>query len=127
METIVVNIGMGLLQGIIAAAIGYFANLKLEPFDIQKFTKMLIIGTIIGGIVGISGVDFDTSLDILSAKIGVPEEVLSIGIMTGVTMLAEKLISLIWRRSLDIKNYLSPESPPCDPTTPVTETPVITP
>lgn len=101
-ESILVNIGYGLIYGAISAGIGYFASGSIEAFDKIKFFKTVLIGLLIGAVVGISGVDLDESSKIIGNTIGLDYLAVKSGVMIAVTMLVNKLANLIWNRGTEV-------------------------
>jgi ABC-type xylose transport system permease subunit len=57
--TIATGISVGLLVGLVTALLGYFKSEKPENFDGKKFALTLLIGVIVGGIAGGSGLSYD--------------------------------------------------------------------
>jgi uncharacterized membrane protein len=57
--TVVMGVFAGLVIGLITALLGYFKNEKPENFDPKKFVLTLLIGVIVGGVAGGSGLSYD--------------------------------------------------------------------
>ena len=95
---ILIGIGKGLVFGAIAGGLGYIKNETWESFDPYKFTKVLIIGGVVGGIAG-TGTSLSEASAIIGTEFGFPAEVVEAFIMTGIVSLANYVVKIIARRT----------------------------
>lgn len=100
---ILVGIGKGIVYGAIAAGIGYFKTQNsegdLDNFDPKKFTQTVIIGMFIGGIAG-SGSSMDDASNMIGTEFGIAPEIVKTFIMTSITLIADEIVKVVWRRFL---------------------------
>lgn len=96
-EKIVINVLKGLIYGGIAAGVGYLKNEDWETVDLKKATKTVIIGGILGGIAG-SGTPLVEYSYQFGTEFQIPGEVVYTFAMTSLTMFADQMVKLIWRK-----------------------------
>lgn len=85
MEAILVNVGIGILSSVFIAGAGYFKAREEENFDVAKFGKTLILGAVVGGIVGYTGM--------------APDAVVALPLYAGISTFVENLIKGVLRRN----------------------------
>lgn len=92
---ILIGILRGLIYGALAAGIGMAKNEPWESLDKQKLAKTIIIGSILGGVAsaGITDAQWDSF-----AEVGLPAEALKAVVLTAITMFADQVVKIIWRR-----------------------------
>ena len=89
-ETILIGIGAGVANGIILAVLGYAKSKpEGEEFDKNKLVQTVVVGGVVGGIAGYSGITYTQSYEWLSTM--------------GAVGLIEYGKKAIWRT---LKNYL---------------------
>ena len=84
MEDILIQFGMGILGGFFVAGSGYLKSMKGEYFTPKKFVKTIILGTIVGGIAGVTGLG--------------PEAIIAFPAYAGITAVVENLLKIPFRR-----------------------------
>jgi hypothetical protein len=81
-------IAFGAGNGAAFAIFGYIKANKIEDFDTKKFLLTIIIGAVIGGVAGFSGMTF----------VNAEAWLINMGILTGLIFFVENGIKIIWRR-----------------------------
>jgi len=81
-ETLI-GILMGIINGLMIAALGYGKNHTVEDFDPEKFFKTCIFGIVVGGLAGSMGVSYDQALTWLG--------------QTGLIVILQWAGTMIWR------------------------------
>jgi hypothetical protein len=88
MEGVLENIGLGALSSIFIAGVGYFKGLspegKLQEFDPIKFCSTVILGGIVGGTAGATGMTTDV--------------IVSLPMYAGITVFVENILKAIKRK-----------------------------
>ena len=83
MEEILTQFGMGALGGFGIAVTGYVKSSKEEFFEPQKFLLTIILGTIVGGAAGLTGL--------------APEAIVAFPAYAGITAIVENLLKKLFR------------------------------
>lgn len=84
MEQVITQIGIGLFAGMSLSAAGYFKSRESEVFDAEKFLITTLVGGIVGGISGFTGM--------------APDVVIAMPMYVGVTVVVENIVKGIKRK-----------------------------
>jgi len=90
MEAIIVNGALGAVSGFFIAGAGYFQasqsnqNWQQTEFDPVKFGKTIVLGALVGGIAGASGM--------------APAALTALPVYAGVEVFVERIVKAIWRK-----------------------------
>ena len=98
---ILVNIAKGAGYGVLSALIGYFKSGdidSIEDFELDIFLKTTLMGAIVGGITGGTGLELTEIADDIGEQIGIPGIIVETMMMTALVTLVDSAVKAIIRR-----------------------------